>query len=152
MRSYLSVLGTLISVAVIIVSVCGCAQSGKFSKLETLLLNDELYDESQSEVITQIEKNDYEENHEKVTDLIFESGNLQLLDQLVENYPDYRNYIIRGDAYVKNARVQKMMGLFMKSSIASSLNEAKKSYLRALELNNEDIYARGVLGFYLWRK
>ena len=147
MRSYLSVSGTIVSIAVIFVSVCGCAQSKKFSKLETLLLNDEPYDESTSEVISQIDKIDYEENHEKFTDLAFESGDLQLLDQLVEHFPDHRNYIIRGDAYVKNARVQQMMGLFMRSSIASSLNEAKESYLRALELNNEDIYARGVLGF-----
>ncbi len=147
MGSYLSIRGTIVSIAVIFVSVCGCAQSKKFGKLETLLLNDESYDESKSEVISQIEKNDYEENHEKFTNLIFESGNLQLLDQLVEYFPDYRNYIIRGDAYIKNARIQQMMGLFMRSSVTSSLNKAKESYLRALELNNGDIYARGVLGY-----
>ena len=147
MKSYVSVSKIIASIAVIFVSVCGCAQSKKFSKLEILLLNDEPYEESNSEVISHIQNIDYEANHEKITDLLFDSGNLQLLDQLVEYFPDHRNYIIRGDAYVKNARVQQTMGLFMRSSVSSSLNEAKESYMRALELNNEDIYARGVLGF-----
>ncbi|MDR4498293.1 MAG: hypothetical protein MRK02_10300 [Candidatus Scalindua sp.] len=108
---------------------------------------EESFDESKSDFISHIEKIDYEENHQKFTNLIFKSGNLELLDQLVEYFPDHRNYIIRGDAYVKNARVQQTMGLFMRSSAASSLHEAKESYIKALELNNEDIYARGVLGY-----
>ena len=98
MKSYVSVSKIIASIAVIFVSVCGCAQSKKFSKLEILLLNDEPYEESNSEVISHIQNIDYEANHEKITDLLFDSGNLQLLDQLVEYFPDHRNYIIRGDA------------------------------------------------------
>ncbi|MCP5005514.1 MAG: hypothetical protein GY941_16485 [Planctomycetes bacterium] len=147
MKSDLSLMGYIAGITVIFASVCGCAQSKKFSKIETMILDQDLFEDGKSDVISYIENIDYEENHEEFTNSIFESGDLQLLDQLVEYFPDYRNYIIRGDAYLKSARVQRMMGLFMKSSAAETLNEAKESYARALELNNEDIYARGVLGF-----
>jgi tetratricopeptide (TPR) repeat protein len=43
--------------------------------------------------------------------------------------------------------VQQMIGIFMKSSAAASVNTAKESYMKALELNNRDIYALGVLSF-----
>ena len=35
----------------------------------------------------------------------------------------------------------------MKSSAAASVNKAKESYMKALELNNRDIYVLGVLAF-----
>jgi len=35
----------------------------------------------------------------------------------------------------------------MKSSAAVSFNKAKENYIRALELNNKDIYVHGILGF-----
>jgi len=35
----------------------------------------------------------------------------------------------------------------MKSSVTASVNKAKDSYMKALELNNRDIYVLGVLGF-----
>ncbi|MHC4455078.1 MAG: tetratricopeptide repeat protein, partial [Planctomycetota bacterium] len=83
-----------------------------------------------------------------IVNIIFNSGNLNLIDELVEYFPgDYRNYIISGDAYIKNAMMQQMMGLFMKSSAATSLKKAKKRYMKALELNNEDIYVLGILSF-----
>jgi tetratricopeptide (TPR) repeat protein len=70
------------------------------------------------------------------------------MDQLVEYFPDdYRNYIVRGDAYLRNSFMQKKIGVLMKSSVTASVNTAKDSYMKALELNNRDIYVLGVLGF-----
>jgi tetratricopeptide (TPR) repeat protein len=43
--------------------------------------------------------------------------------------------------------MQHLIGLFMKSSADASVNKAKDSYIRALELNNKDVYALGILGF-----
>ncbi len=43
--------------------------------------------------------------------------------------------------------MQQMIGIFMKSSAAASVNTAKESYMKALELNNRDIYTLGVLSF-----
>ncbi len=150
MGNYLSKCGTVASIIAILVSLIGCAQTKALNKLEKLILNDNEYvhDHSKSKVICCIESIDYERNHEEITNIIFNSGNLDLIDQLVEYFPDdYRNYIIRGDAYLKNAMMQQIVGIFMKSSAAASVNKAKESYIRALKLNNRDIYALGVLSF-----
>ncbi len=152
MRSYLSKCGVVASIITILVSLIGCAQSRALSKLEELILDENEYirdhPKSKSRVICCIEGIDYERNHKEITNIIFRSGNLELIDELVEYFPDdYRNYIIRGDAYLKNAMMQQIVGLFMRSSSAISVKKAKDSYLQALELNSRDIYALGVLSF-----
>ncbi len=150
MRNYLSKCGTVAGIITILASLIGCAQSRALSKLERLVLDDNEYvhSHSKSKVICCIESIDYERNHEEIINIIFNSGNLNLIDQLVEYFPgDYRNYIIRGDAYLKNAMMQQIVGIFMKSSSAASVNKAKESYMQALELNNRDIYVLGVLSF-----
>ncbi|MDP6924721.1 MAG: hypothetical protein R2568_01305 [Candidatus Scalindua sp.] len=152
MRSDLSKYKTAAGIITVIVFLMGCAQTRALSKLEELILDETEYDHDhghhKSEVISCIESIDYETHHEEIIDIIFNSGNLNLIDQLVEYYPDdYRNQIIRGDAYLKNAMMQHLVGIFMKSSAAVSINRAKDSYMKALELNNRDIYALGVLSF-----
>ena len=140
--------GAVAGIVTIVISLIGCAQTRKLSKLEILILKENGYDDSKSKVISYIEEIDYEENHEIIVNTIFDSGNLQLIDQLVEYFPDdFRNYIISGDAYLKNAMMQQTIGIFMKSSAAVSFNKAKGNYIRALELNNKDIYVHGILGF-----
>ena len=140
--------GAVAGIVTIVISLMGCAQTRKLSKLEILILSDTGYDDSKSKVISYIEEIDYEKNHENIVNTIFDSGNLRLIDQLVEYFPgDFRNYIISGDAYLKNAKMQQTIGIFMKSSAAVSFNTAKENYIRALELNNKDIYALGILGF-----
>jgi tetratricopeptide (TPR) repeat protein len=150
MGNYLSKCRTIAGIITILVSLIGCAQTRALNKLEKLILDDNEYvhSHSKSKVICCIESIDYERNHEEIINIIFNSGNLNLIDELVEYFPgDYRNYIIRGDAYLKNAMMQQMIGIFMKSSAAASVNKAKESYMQALELNNRDIYALGVLSF-----
>ncbi len=150
MRTYLSKFGTAAGIITILVLLFGCAQTRALNKLENLILDDNEYvhSHSKSKVICCIESIDYESNHEEIINIIFNSGNLNLIDEFVEYFPgDYRNYIIRGDAYLKNAMMQQMIGVFMKSSEAASVNKAKESYMKALELNNRDIYALGVLSF-----
>ncbi|MGR3304260.1 MAG: tetratricopeptide repeat protein [Candidatus Scalindua sp.] len=141
-------LGVVAGIVTIVISLMGCAQTRKLTKLEILILIDDGYDDSKSKVISYIEEIDYEKNHENIVNTMFNSGNLQLIDQLVEYFPDdFRNYIISGDAYLKNALMQQILGIFMKSSAAVSFNKAKENYIRALELNNKDIYVLGILGF-----
>jgi len=149
MKNYLLQFGTVVSIVTIVISLMGCAQTRALNKLERLVLDDDEYhSHSKSNAISCIESIDYERYHEEVVNIIFNSGNLQLIDQLVEYFPgDFRNYIVRGDAYVKNAMMQQIIGFFMKSSVTASVNEAKESYMKALELNNRDIYALGVLSF-----
>ena len=149
MKKYLSQFGTVVGIITILVSLIGCAQTRALNKLERLVLDDDEYhSHAKPNAISCIEEIDYERYHEEVVNIIFNSGNLDLIDQLVEYYPaDYRNYIVRGDAYVKNAMMQQVIGVFMKSSVTASVNKAKESYIKALELNNRDIYALGVLGF-----
>ena len=140
--------GAVAGIVTIVISLMGCAQTKKLSKLEILILSDNGYDDSKSRAISYIEEIDYEKNHENIVNTIFDSGNLRLIDQLVEYFPDdFRNYIVRGDAYLKNAKMQQTIGIFMKSTAAVSFNKAKENYIRALELNNKDIYALGILGF-----
>lgn len=149
MKNYLLQFGTVVSIVTILISLIGCAQTRALGKLERLVLDDDEYhSHAKPNAISCIESIDYERYHEEVVNIIFNSGNLSLIDQLVEYYPaDYRNYIIRGDAYVKNAMMQQVIGIFMKSSVTSSFNTAKDSYIKALELNNRDIYVLGILGF-----
>ena len=131
-----------------IASLFGCSHTRALSKLEKLILEDEGDVHCKSKAICCIESIDYEKNHEEFTVIIFNSGNLHLINELVEYYPDdFRNYIIKGDAYLKNAMMQQKIGLLMKSSASTSLKIAKESYIKALELNNEDIYVLGVLSF-----
>jgi tetratricopeptide (TPR) repeat protein len=140
--------GVVAGIVIIVISLMGCAQTRKLSKLEILVLNDNGYDDSKSKVISYIEEIDYEKTHEIIVNTIFDSGNLRLIDQLVKYFPDdFRNYIISGDAYLKNAIMQQTIGIFMKSSAAVSFNKAKERYIHALELNNRDIYVLGILGF-----
>lgn len=140
--------GAVAGIVTIVISLIGCAQTKKLSKLEILILSENGYDDGKSKVISYIEEIDYEKNHEIIVNTIFDSGNLQLIDQLVEYFPDdFRNYIISGDAYLKNAMMQQTIGIFMKSSAEVSFNKAKENYIRALELNNKDIYVHGILGF-----
>lgn len=140
--------GAVAGIVTIVISLMGCAQTRRLSKLEILILSDTGYDDSKSKVISYIEEIDYEKNHENIVNTIFNSGNLQLIDQLVEYFPDdFRNYIISGDAYLKNAMMQQIIGIFMKSTAVVSFNKAKENYIRALELNNKDIYVLGILGF-----
>ncbi len=132
----------------IIASLFGCSHTKALSKLERLILEDDVDVHCKSKAICCIEGIDYEKNHEEFTNIIFNSGNLHLINELVESFPyDYRNYIIKGDAYLKNAMMQQMVGLFMKSSAEASFSTAKESYMRAVELNSKDIYARGILSF-----
>jgi len=150
MRNYLSKYGTVAVIMTILVSLVGCAQTRALNKLEELILDDNEYVHSQSKsrVICCIESIDYERKHEEIVNIILNNGNLDLIDEFVEYFPgDYRNYIIRGDAYLENAMMQQMIGVFMKSSAAASVNTAKESYMKALELNNRDIYVLGVLSF-----
>ena len=149
MKRYLSQFGTVVGIITILVSLIGCAQTRALKKLERLVLDgDEFHSHAESNAISCIESIDYERNHEEVVNIIFDSGNLDLIDQFVEYFPaDYRNYIVRGDAYVRNAMMQQVIGVFMKSSVTASVNKAKESYKKALELNNRDIYVLGVLGF-----
>ena len=151
--NYLSKCGTVVVIITILVLLIGCAQTRyaqtrAMKKLQKLVLDDSEYEHCDLKEICCIESFDYESNHEEIVDIIFNSGNLYLIDQLVENFPDdYRNYIIRGDAYLKNAMMQQMVGIFMKSSAEASVKKAKESYMRALELNNRDIYVLGILSF-----
>ncbi len=155
MRNNLSKFGTVAVIITILISLIGCAQTRALNKLEELILDDNGYvhNHSKSKVICCIESIDYERNHEEIVNIIFSSGNLNLMDELVKYFPDdYRNYIIRGDAYLKNAMMQQIIGVFMKSSATASINKAKESYMKALELNNRDIYALGVLSFLYGEK
>ncbi len=149
MKKYLLQFGTVAGVATILISLIGCAQTRALNKLERLVLDDDEYhSHAKSSAISCIESIDYERHHEEVVDIIFGSGNLDLIDQLVEYFPDdFRNCIVKGDAYLKNSMMQHLIGLFMKSSADASVNKAKDSYIKALELNNKDIYALGILGF-----
>ncbi len=149
MRNYLSKCGTVAGIITILVSLIGCAQTRALNKLERLVLDDDEYhSHAKSSAISCIESIDYEKNHEEIVNIIFGSGNLDLIDQLVEYFPDdFRNYIVRGDAYLKNSMMQHLIGLFMKSSADASVNKAKDCYIKALELNNNDIYVLGILGF-----
>jgi tetratricopeptide (TPR) repeat protein len=113
-----------------------------------ILDDDEYHSHAKSNVISCIESIDYERYHVEVVNIIFGSGNLGLIDQFVEYFPDdFRNYIVRGDAYLKNSMMQQIIGIFMKSSVTASVDKAKESYIKALELNNRDIYVLGILGF-----
>ena len=152
MRSDLSKYGTVAGIVTVIVLLTGCAQTRALNRLEELILDETEYyhdhGHHKSEVISCIESVDYERNHEEIINIIFNSGNLDLIDQFVEKFSaDYRNYIVKGDAYLKNSMMQKKIGILMKSSVAASVNKAKESYMKALELNNRDIYALGVLSF-----
>ncbi len=149
MKKYLLQFGTVAGVVTILISLIGCAQTRALNKLERLVLDDDEYhSHAKSSAISCIESIDYERHHEEVVDIIFGSGNLDLIDQLVEYFPDdFRNCIVKGDAYLKNSMMQHLIGLFMKSSADASVNKAKDSYIKALELNNKDVYALGILGF-----
>ncbi len=149
MKKYLLQFGTVAGVVTILISLIGCAQTRALNKLERLILDDDEYhSHAKSNVISCIESIDYERYHEEVVNIIFNSGNLGLIDQLVEYFPDdYRNYIIRGDAYLMNSKMQQKIGILMKSSVVASVNTAKDSYMKALELNNRDIYTIGILGY-----
>ena len=149
MKKYLLQFGTVAGVATILISLIGCAQTRALNKLERLVLDDDEYhSHAKSSAISCIESIDYERHHEEVVDIIFGSGNLDLIDQLVEYFPDdFRNCIVKGDAYLKNSMMQHLIGLFMKSSADASVNKAKESYMKALELNNRDVYTLGILGF-----
>ena len=151
-KKYLLQFGTVAGVVTILISLIGCAQTRQtraLNKLERLVLDDDEYhSHAKSSAISCIESIDYERHHEEVVDIIFGSGNLDLIDQLVEYFPDdFRNCIVKGDAYLKNSMMQHLIGLFMKSSADASVNKAKDSYIKALELNNKDVYALGILGF-----
>jgi tetratricopeptide (TPR) repeat protein len=150
MRKNLPKYGVVAGIFTILVLLAGCAQTRALNKLEELILdeNEYVHNHSKSRVICCIESIDYERKHEEIINIIFNSGNLDLIDEFVDYFSgDYRNYIIRGDAYLKNAMMQQMIGVFMKSSSAASVNKAKENYKQALELNNRDIYALGVLSF-----
>ncbi len=148
MRGYIPKPVVLTSVAAIFALFIGCSHTRALSKLEKLILEDSGDVHCKSKAICCIESIDYEKNHEDFTNIIFSSGNLHLIDELVENFPDdFRNHITKGDAYVKNAMMQQVLGLFMKSSAETSMKIAKESYMKALELNNKDIYVLGVLSF-----
>ena len=148
-KKYLLQFGTVAGIITIVISLMGCAQTRALNKLERLVLDDDEYhSHAKSSAISCIESIDYERHHEEVVDIIFGSGNLDLIDQLVEYFPDdFRNCIVKGDAYLKNSMMQHLIGLFMKSSADASVNKAKDSYIKALELNNKDVYALGILGF-----
>ena len=148
-KKYLLQFGTVAGIVTILISLIGCAQTRALNKLERLVLDDDEYhSHAKSNVISSIESIDYERYHEEVVDIIFNSGNLDLMDQLVEYFPDdFRNYIVRGDAYLRNSTMQQLIGILMKSSVTATVNKAKDSYMKALELNNRDIYVLGVLGF-----
>ena len=148
-KKYLLQIGTVAGVVTILISLIGCAQTRALNKLERLVLDDDEYhSHAKSNVISSIESIDYERHHEEVVNIIFDSDNLGLMDQLVEYFPDdYRNYIVRGDAYLRNSFFQKKIGILMKSSVTASVNTAKDSYMKALELNNRDIYTIGILGY-----
>jgi len=149
MKKYLSQFGAVVGIITILVSLIGCAQTRALNKLERLVLDDDEYhSHAKSTAISCIERIDYEKNHEEVVNIIFGSGNLSLIDQLVEYFPDdFRNCIVKGDAYLRDSMMQHLIGLFMKSSAEASVNKAKESYMKALELNNRDVYALGILGF-----
>ena len=140
--------GAVAGIVTIVISLMGCAQTRALNRLERLVLDDDGYhSDAKSNVISSIESIDYERYHEEVVNIIFK-GNLDLIDQFVEYFPDdYRNYIVRGDAYLRNSMMQQIIGIFMKSSVTASVNKAKDSYMKALELNNKDIYVLGILGF-----
>jgi tetratricopeptide (TPR) repeat protein len=140
--------GAVAGIVTIVISLMGCAQTRALNRLERLVLDDDGYhSDAKSNVISSIESIDYERYHEEVVNIIFK-GNLDLIDQFVEYFPDdYRNYIVRGDAYLRNSKIQQKIGILMKSSVTASVNKAKDSYMKALELNNRDIYVLGVLGF-----
>ena len=149
MKKYLLQFGTVVGVVtILLISLIGCAQTRALNKLERLVLDDDEYhSHAKTNVISSIEGIDYERYHEEVVNIIFK-GNLDLIDQFVEYFPDdYRNYIVRGDAYLRNSKIQQKIGILMKSSVTASVNKAKDSYMKALELNNRDIYVLGVLGF-----
>ena len=149
MKKYLLQFGTVAGVVTILISLIGCAQTRALNKLERLVLDDDEYhSHAKSSAISCIESIDYERYHEEVVNIIFNSGNLGLMDQLVEYFPDdFRNYIVRGDAYLRNSMMQQLIGILMKSSVTATVNKAKDSYMKALELNNKDIYVLGILGF-----
>ena len=148
MGNFLSKYGTIAGIITILVLLIGCARNRALNKLEKLILDADEFEHCDLKEICCIESIDFERNHEGIVNIIYNSGNLNLIDELVEYFPgDYRNYIISGDAYIKNAMMQQMMGLFMKSSAAASLKKAKERYMKALELNDRDIYVLGILSF-----
>ncbi len=148
MKKYLLQFGTVAGVVTILVSLIGCAQTRALNKLERLILDDDYHSHAKLNVISCINSIDYGRYHEEIVNIIFNSGNLDLIDQFVEYFPDdFRNYIVRGDAYLRNSMMQQIIGFLMKSSVTASVNKAKESYMKALELNNRDIYTLGVLSF-----
>ena len=149
MKKYLLQFGTVAGIVTILISLIGCAQNRALNRLERLVLEDDGYhSDAKSNVISSIESIDYEKYHEEIVNIIFNSRNLDLIDQLVEYFPDdFRNYIVRGDTYLRNSMMQQVIGVFMKSSVTATFNKAKDSYMKALELNNRDVYVLGVLGF-----
>ena len=120
-KKYLLQFGTVAGVVTILISLIGCAQTRALNKLERLVLDDDEYhSHAKPNVISSIESIDYERHHEEVVNIIFDSDNLGLMDQLVEYFPDdYRNYIVRGDAYLRNSFMQKKIGILMKSSVTA---------------------------------
>ena len=148
-KKYLLQFGTVAGIVTILIFLIGCAQTRALKKLERLVLDDDEYhSHAKSNVISSIESIDHERYHEEIVNIIFNSGNLDLIDQFVEYFPnDYRNYIVRGDAYLRNSMMQQLIGILMKSSVTATVNKAKDSYMKALELNNRDIYVLGILGF-----
>jgi hypothetical protein len=112
-KKYLLQFGTVAGVVTILISLIGCAQTRALNKLERLVLDDDEYhSHAKSNVISSIESIDYERYHEEVVNIIFDSGNLGLMDQLVEYFPDdFRNYIVRGDAYLRNSMMQQLIGI-----------------------------------------
>ena len=133
-KKYLLQFGTVAGIVTILISLIGCAQNRALNRLERLVLDDDGYhSDAKSNVISSIESIDYERYHEEVVNIIFK-GNLDLIDQFVEYFPDdYRNYIVRGDAYLRNSFMQKKIGILMKSSVTASVNTAKDSYMKALD-------------------
>jgi tetratricopeptide (TPR) repeat protein len=153
MGNFLSKNGTAVVIITILILLIGCARTRALNKLEKLILDADEFEHCDLKEICCIDSIDFESNHEGIVNIIFNSGNLDLIDELVEYFPgDYRNYIISGDAYIKNAMMQQMMGLFMKSSADASLKKAKERYMKALELNNKDIYVLGILSFMYGEK
>jgi|TARA_Y100000310_G_scaffold171178_1_gene171369 tetratricopeptide (TPR) repeat protein len=136
------------AIGTILISALGCA--GNFSRFD-LMMAKEFEDNTikfDCKLDDLIESKNINEIHEDLTKKLFKIGGTGIFDALVKKYPDdYRNHIIRGDAFLKDSYLQKRIGILMVSTSDASLKISIESYNKALELNKTDIYTYGMLGF-----
>ncbi|MHC4307332.1 MAG: hypothetical protein ACYSR7_01750 [Planctomycetota bacterium] len=79
MRNYLSKLGTAAGIITILVLLFGCARTRALNKLEKLILDADEFEHCDLNEICCIESIDFERNHEEIVNIIYNSGNLEVV-------------------------------------------------------------------------